>query len=1253
MLRFRTLKPSHRTLRSSLCFALLAGFALFVLSAMSTPGQIVFGAGIISGSAFIDYDANGLRGPTEPGVGGVLVKAYNSAGALSGSATTAANGTYSIDTTGSSAPYRVEFTIPDSLSYLYPSAHSTDSVNGGDSLNAGTTVQFVAAGNTGNVNLALMDPCEYCQANPRLVIPANAAEAPGGTDTLANDFALIGMNYDRTGQTNLLTAVQIGATWGVAYKNTTNQVFVSSFLKRHAGLGPREMDGVYVLNASTNTLSGGFDLQGVTASNGGAIDLGSVNRTVVSGSIPNTPAGDTQLSTAENTATVDLDAFAKIGKTGYGDIDMGEDGKTLWMVNLFQRTLVAVDTTQLGTLGNNPNTLVSAAVKHYNIVSGGPSPTTISGAPDCSVLDGQLRPFGLKFYRNKGYLGVVCDASSSGTNIQPSGLRGYVLSFDPANPTSFTTEVTLPLNHTREFAYQGGNNTNTVPGAWRRWTSSWSDFTTVTAVLNFTSGPQPIISDIEFSDSGAMLVGLTDRGSHMGGNNQYPAIAANPPNGRPDFVRMLSVGDLLRVPLNSSGTGWGTPEDGNTDTGSNPAPSDASAVTTFSSVDSVGNAGEFFWADYFPRGTNPAVHGETFQGGIAVRHGSGEVVTNAYDPRPNETWEQGLVYLSAETSAMAVNRYALFDSGTPTDADVRKRFGKGSGLGDMELLCNPAPIELGNRVWLDANKNGLQDPGENPIDGVTVQLWADTNGDNVADTQVGTAVTDANGEYYFGGLNNTNLGTTVVTRSITLGSDDAQQAGSTVTTTDTFLNLPVTAGDEDRLIGLRFQNITIPQGATITGATIMFTSNSNLSGPDANARIYGQAIDSAPTFAASANNISSRARTTTFVDWIGIAGWSTGESGPDTTTPGLAAIVQEIVNRSSWSSGNAIAFFLSDETGNDSTDHRQPRTFENMSGSPAQLSITYSYSVQWNTAYEVRVPLGVGNNTTKLGAMSLATQNAPQPANNNVSATTNDPFKDVADSDATATVISSTTNYVVSYTTGGPGVSNHGLDFGFTSTPTAENMGEASARVNGKGVVVTEWNTVNESKIVGFNVQRSAKKKEGYTNLNANLIGAKSPGQLTGNAYSARDKTVEAGKTYFYRIEVQYVDGSSELTKPIKVKVAQQVAEACSGAPQATTLLTPVNAETIKKAKTEFTWNAVPCATRYKWQLRLDSPEGKLVTAKKDLTEPSTTFKKLKAGKTYAWRVMSCNAEDQCTASEWSSVQIKAKKESKKQKPSP
>jgi len=54
---------------------------------------------------------------------------------------------------------------------------------------------------------------------------------------------------------------------------------------------------------------------------------------------------------------------------------------------------------------------------------------------------------------------------------------------------------------------------------------------------------------------------------------------------------------------------------------------------------------------------------------------------------------------------------------------------------------------IGDRIWYDANADGVQDAGEDGIPGVTVTLGGDIDADGVVETV--TAVTDANGEYLF------------------------------------------------------------------------------------------------------------------------------------------------------------------------------------------------------------------------------------------------------------------------------------------------------------------------------------------------------------------------------------------------------------------------------------------------------------------------------------------------------------------------
>ncbi|RZA31263.1 MAG: hypothetical protein EOP92_32085, partial [Lysobacteraceae bacterium] len=77
------------------------------------------------------------------------------------------------------------------------------------------------------------------------------------------------------------------------------------------------------------------------------------------------------------------------------------------------------------------------------------------------------------------------------------------------------------------------------------------------------------------------------------------------------------------------------------------------------------------------------------------------------------------------------------------------------GTHSQPLLVEMKAAAIGDRVWHDANANGIQDAGEQGIAGVTVKLVRDQNLDGDFDDageQLGTTTTDASGNYMFKGL---------------------------------------------------------------------------------------------------------------------------------------------------------------------------------------------------------------------------------------------------------------------------------------------------------------------------------------------------------------------------------------------------------------------------------------------------------------------------------------------------------------------
>ena len=111
-------------------------------------------------------------------------------------------------------------------------------------------------------------------------------------------------------------------------------------------------------------------------------------------------------------------------------------------------------------------------------------------------------------------------------------------------------------------------------------------------------------------------------------------------------------------------------------------------------------------------------------------------------------------------------------------------------------------------------------------------------------------------------------------------------------------------------VGLRFQNIAIPPGAVINSASIRFTANETDVGVLV-LPILGEDSSNPEAFS-DLTPLTGRPLTDAFTTW-NIDPWFPGDSGVNTTTPNLAPIVQEIVDRADWTSGNPIVFLIQND----------------------------------------------------------------------------------------------------------------------------------------------------------------------------------------------------------------------------------------------------------------------------------------------------------------------------------------------------
>lgn len=102
--------------------------------------------------------------------------------------------------------------------------------------------------------------------------------------------------------------------------------------------------------------------------------------------------------------------------------------------------------------------------------------------------------------------------------------------------------------------------------------------------------------------------------------------------------------------------------------------------------------------------------------------------------------------------------------------------------------------------------------------------------------------------------------------------------------------------------------------------------------------------------------------------------------------------------------------------------------------------------------------------------------------------------------------------------------------------PASLGLSGFGAKVTRRGVVILHWETGTEMTIFGFNVWKRV-GKGAWQKLNAAMIPAKSTGQVVGNEYLLRDKHVQAGKAYSYKLEVVSTEGYSAYTEVVKVKI--------------------------------------------------------------------------------------------------------------------
>jgi hypothetical protein len=320
---------------------------------------------------------------------------------------------------------------------------------------------------------------------------------------------------------------QVGTLYGLAYSRQAKKLFASALIKRHAGLGPLGSGGIYIIDPdptkNSNVKFLNLDAIGIATS-----DTQNPYTNAVSGpnSVVYSPVvgsnSDRGLPADKGQPSHDSAAYGQVGQLGLGDIDISEDGRYLFVVNLYDRKLYRIDLTDPQNPVAPTAANKAAKVKSFDI----PNSCTYSAKA------GEYRPFGLKIRRGEAYVGIVCSGqNAAGATVASStaDMKGSIYSFN-LDSNSWSNSALIEWS----FDYRDND------GSGKPW-HPWSN--------NFHSEWEygiPLIGDIEFDNGGNMLIGLIDLHAYQLGYKNYGITDTN-------LHSIASVGDLIRASISTAG----------------------------------------------------------------------------------------------------------------------------------------------------------------------------------------------------------------------------------------------------------------------------------------------------------------------------------------------------------------------------------------------------------------------------------------------------------------------------------------------------------------------------------------------------------------------------------------------------------------------------------------------------------------------------------------------------------------------------
>jgi len=119
-------------------------------------------------------------------------------------------------------------------------------------------------------------------------------------------------------------------------------------------------------------------------------------------------------------------------------------------------------------------------------------------------------------------------------------------------------------------------------------------------------------------------------------------------------------------------------------------------------------------------------------------------------------------------------------------------------------------------------------------------------------------------------------------------------------------DLEVVTESSLQAVGLRFNDLLIPQGATISAAYIEFVVDET-NNETTVLCMQAEASDDAAQFGNDSGNISRRPLGNQTIEWS-VAGWNS--VGETQRSPDISPLIQALVAREGWRAGNSIAIIV-------------------------------------------------------------------------------------------------------------------------------------------------------------------------------------------------------------------------------------------------------------------------------------------------------------------------------------------------------